>query len=67
MTNPKKKYATAKELLESGNYPLSRSMLRRLTARREDNGLSEVTKRLGNKIYYDIALFSKWIEKNALN
>lgn len=61
------KYLSIKDMIATGNYPMSLSKLTMLMKDRSNNGLWVATKTLGRKLYINVEAFEQWIEENSVD
>ena len=55
-------FMTIKQFIESKKYPISMGKMRKLLAKREDNGFNFVVRRMGKKLLIRPDLFEQWLD-----
>ena len=60
------KYLLTDDIVESGNYPLTRGQLRGLLLMRNENGLDIAVRKIGKRLWIREDLFEKWIEEQEV-
>lgn len=58
---PTKRFLSKREILERYDF-LNNWIISNIIYNRERNGLSDVIRRVGNKVAFDVKLFDKWID-----
>ncbi len=55
-------YCSVEQMPENPNYPFTRGQLRYYLLRRHKNGLDQAVRKIGKRIFLNMALFDQWIE-----
>ena len=58
------KYITMEELMKNPRYPFTMGQLRSFALKRDENGLSRATRKIGKRLYFRTDLFDEWIESH---
>lgn len=55
-------YLTTKQVVESSHYPFTEGQIRDLLTKRHRNGIEQVIRKIGKRIYWRSDLLDHWIE-----
>ncbi len=58
-------YLTTKQVAESHRYPFTEGQLRALLIKRDQNGVLEIIRKIGKRVYWRSDLLDRWIESHG--